>query len=164
MNFPKESFYYLPLVNFYHCVNEQLPNFLFALLLRRHRRKSRFSDKKFELVRDKLLAKELCNLRKLSSRRLPKSKMFCCSHEDYISRLRNGTLTARKFANSVFLGQKSLVGVRFWRLREQLMRAKCFGKRRRVKSGGRNASRFSRPRRRFCVLNDVAVAIRSFAA
>jgi acetoin utilization deacetylase AcuC-like enzyme len=121
-----------------------------------------FPIKKFELVRDKLLKEETVRISELGEPKPAAIEDVLLVHtEDYITRLRNGTLTAREIRRLGLPWSKSLVRRSFLATSGTINAARHALKNF-VASNLAGGTHHSFPDRGegFCVLNDVAVAIR----
>jgi acetoin utilization deacetylase AcuC-like enzyme len=121
-----------------------------------------FPIKKFELVRDKLLKEGTVRLSEIAEPQPARVEDVLLVHtEDYIARLRNGTLTTREIRRLGLPWSKSLVRRSFLACSGTINAA-----RRALKTGvasnlaGGTHHSFPDRGEGFCVLNDVAVAIR----
>jgi len=121
-----------------------------------------FPIKKFELVRDKLLKEGTLQLSEIVE---PKpaaiGDVLLVHTEDYITRLRNGTLTTREIRRLGLPWSKSLVRRSFLAISGTINAAR-YALKNAVASNLAGGTHHSFPDRGegFCVLNDVAVAIR----
>ena len=121
-----------------------------------------FPIKKFELVRDKLLKEGTLQTSQIIEPQPAKIEDVLLVHtEDYITRLRNGTLTAREIRRLGLPWSKSLVRRSFLATSGTInaaRRALVSG----VSSNLAGGTHHSFPDRGegFCVLNDVAIAVR----
>ncbi len=121
-----------------------------------------FPIKKFELVRDKLLAEKTLQASEIVEPRPAAIEDVLLVHtEDYISRLRNGILTAKEIRRLGLPWSQSLVRRSFLACSGTIEAAK-FALENRVASNLAGGTHHSFPDRGegFCVLNDVAIAIR----
>jgi len=121
-----------------------------------------FPIKKFELVRDKLLREGTVKPSEIVEPQPAKIEDLLLVHtEDYITRLRNGTLTTREIRRLGLPWSKSLVRRSFLAISGTINAARHALKNR-VASNLAGGTHHSFPDRGegFCVLNDVAVAIR----
>jgi len=121
-----------------------------------------FPIRKFELVRDKLLKEETLRQNEIAEPQPAKIEDVLLVHtEDYITRLRNGTLTTREIRRLGLPWSKSLVRRSFLACSGTINAA-----RHALKNGvasnlaGGTHHAFPDRGEGFCVLNDVAVAIR----
>ena len=121
-----------------------------------------FPIKKFELVRDQLLAEGTLKASEIVAPEPAKIEDVLLVHtEDYITRLRNGTLTAKEVRKLGLPWSKALVRRSFLATQGTINAAKHaleYG----IASNLAGGTHHSFPDRGegFCVLNDVAVAIR----
>jgi len=121
-----------------------------------------FPIKKFELVRDQLLKEGTVRLSELVEPQPARIEDVLLVHtEDYISRLRNGTLTTREIRRLGLPWSKSLVRRSFLAISGTIKAARHSLKNE-VASNLAGGTHHAFPDRGegFCVLNDVAVAIR----
>ena len=121
-----------------------------------------FPIKKFELVRDKLLIEKTLKTSEISEPKPAAIEDVLLVHtEDYITRLRNGTLTTREIRRLGLPWSKSLVRRSFLATSGTINAARHALKNA-VASNLAGGTHHSFPDRGegFCVLNDVAVAIR----
>ncbi len=121
-----------------------------------------FPIKKFELVRDKLLKEKILRISEITEPQPAKIEDVLLVHtDDYITRLRNGTLTAREVRRLGLPWSKSLVRRSFLACSGTVNAARHALKNG-VASNLAGGTHHSFPDRGegFCVLNDVAVAIR----
>lgn len=121
-----------------------------------------FPIKKFELVRDKLLAEGTLRKSEIVEPEPAKIEDVLLVHtEDYVERLRNGTLTAKEIRRLGLPWSESLVRRSFLATSGTINAAK-HALENRVSSNLAGGTHHSFPDRGegFCVLNDVAVAIR----
>ncbi len=121
-----------------------------------------FPIKKFELVRDKLLREGTVKPSEIVEPQPAKIEDLLLVHtEDYITRLRNGTLTTREIRRLGLPWSKSLVRRSFLAISGTINAARHALKNR-VASNLAGGTHHAFPDRGegFCVLNDVAVAIR----
>ncbi|CAA9394372.1 MAG: Deacetylases, including yeast histone deacetylase and acetoin utilization protein [uncultured Pyrinomonadaceae bacterium] len=121
-----------------------------------------FPIKKFELVRDKLLKEGTLQTSEIIEPQPAAIKDVLLVHtEDYITRLRNGTLTAREIRRLGLPWSKSLVRRSFLATSGTINAAR-YALKNAVASNLAGGTHHSFPDRGegFCVLNDVAVAIR----
>ncbi len=121
-----------------------------------------FPIKKFELVRDKLLAEKTLETSEIVEPSPGAVEDVLLVHtEDYISRLRGGTLTAKEIRRLGLPWSESLVRRSFLACSGTIEAAK-FALENRVASNLAGGTHHSFPDRGegFCVLNDVAIAIR----
>ena len=121
-----------------------------------------FPIKKFELVRDKLLAeKTLESLEIIEPLPAAIEDVLLVHTEDYVTRLRNGNLTTKEIRRLGLPWSESLVRRSFLATSGTIEAAK-FALENRVASNLAGGTHHSFPDRGegFCVLNDVAVAIR----
>ncbi len=121
-----------------------------------------FPIKKFELVRDKLLKEKILQISEITEPQPAKNEDVLLVHtEDYITRLRNGTLTTREIRRLGLPWSKSLVRRSFLACSGTINAA-----RHALKNGvasnlaGGTHHAFPDRGEGFCVLNDIAVAIR----
>ncbi len=121
-----------------------------------------FPIKKFELVRDKLLKEKILQISEITEPQPAKIEDVLLVHtEDYITRLRNGTLTTREIRRLGLPWSKSLVRRSFLACSGTINAA-----RHALKNGvasnlaGGTHHAFPDRGEGFCVLNDIAVAIR----
>jgi acetoin utilization deacetylase AcuC-like enzyme len=121
-----------------------------------------FPIKKFELVRDKLLQEGTLQNSEIIEPQPAKIEDVLLVHtEDYISRLRNGTLTAKEIRRLGLPWSESLVRRSFLAISGTIKAARHALKNK-VASNLAGGTHHSFPDRGegFCVLNDVAVTIR----
>lgn len=121
-----------------------------------------FPIKKFELVRDKLLAEgTLQDLEIVEPETANIEDVLLVHTEDYITRLRNGTLTAKEVRKLGLPWSEALVRRSFLAMSGTINAAK-YALENGVSSNLAGGTHHSFPDRGegFCVLNDVAVAIR----
>jgi len=120
-----------------------------------------FPIKKFELVRDKLLGEGTLQSSEIFEPQPAEIEDVLLIHtEDYISRLRGGTLTAKEIRKLGLPWSKSLVRRSFLAVSGTINAAKCALKNG-VASNLAGGTHHAFPNRGegFCVLNDVAVAV-----
>jgi len=121
-----------------------------------------FPIKKFELVRDKLLAEETLSLSEIIEPQPAEIEDVLLIHtKDYVSRLRGGTLTAREIRKLGLPWSQSLVRRSFLATSGTINAAKHaleMGVSSNLAGGTHHA--FPDRGEGFCVLNDVAVAVR----
>ncbi len=121
-----------------------------------------FPIKKFELVRDKLLAEKMLSSFEIIEPQPAKIEDVLLVHaEDYISRLQNGTLTAKEVRKLGLPWSKSLVRRTFLAVSGTInasFHALDAGIASNLAGGTHHA--FPDRGEGFCVLNDVAIAIR----
>ncbi len=121
-----------------------------------------FPIRKFELVCDKLLAEGTLQLSEIVAPEPAKIEDVALVHtEDYISRLRNGTLTTKEVRKLGLPWSEALVRRSFLATSGTINAARC-ALENGVSSNLAGGTHHSFPDRGegFCVLNDVAVAIR----
>lgn len=121
-----------------------------------------FPIKKFELVRDRLLKQGTLQLSEIAEPQPARIEDVLLVHtEDYINRLRNGTLTAREIRRLGLPWSKSLVR-RSFLATSGTVNAARHALKNAVASNLAGGTHHSFPDRGegFCVLNDVAVAIK----
>lgn len=121
-----------------------------------------FPIKKFELVKDKLLKEETLRLSEVvEPKPVAVEDVLLVHTEDYITRLRNGSLTTREIRRLGLPWSKSLVRRSFLATSGTINAARHALKNQ-VASNLAGGTHHSFPDRGegFCVLNDVAVAIR----
>ena len=121
-----------------------------------------FPIKKFELVRNKLLKEETVQASEIVEPQPAKVEDVLLVHtDDYITRLRNGTLTTREIRRLGLPWSKSLVRRSFLAISGTINAAR-YALKNKVASNLAGGTHHAFPDRGegFCVLNDVAVAIR----
>ncbi len=123
-----------------------------------------FPIKKFELVRDKLLAeKTLLEEEIVEPQPAEIADVLLVHTEDYISRLRSGNLTAKEIRKLGLPWSNALVRRSFLATSGTINAAKRVRCGRFFKSRRRHASCFSRPRRRFLRIKRCRRCCSSFA-
>ncbi|MGI8883795.1 MAG: histone deacetylase family protein [Pyrinomonadaceae bacterium] len=121
-----------------------------------------FPIRKFELVRDKLLAEGSLQLSEIAEPQPAQIEEILLIHtEDYITRLRDGTLTRQKIRKLGLPWSKALVRRSFTAISGTINAAK-YALEKGIASNLAGGTHHAFPDRGegFCVLNDVAVAIR----
>ena len=124
-----------------------------------------FPIKKFELVRDKLLAEGTLRKEEIAEPQPAAVEDVLLVHtEDYVTRLRNGTLTAKEIRKLGLPWSQSLVRRSFLACSGTINAAR-HALDNQVSSNLAGGTHHAFPDRGegFCVLNDVAVAIQRFA-